>query len=80
MFKSGKPDRCGVTLLAGRAAGAPFVGAVAANLVVTELPRLLHGGTYANSSNLMTAQWSWPSLAHGADVAANKMRVNCEAS
>ncbi|MGO9946957.1 MAG: hypothetical protein ACLPWG_08935 [Steroidobacteraceae bacterium] len=45
MFKSGKPDRCGVTLLAGRAVGAPFVGAVAANLVVTELPRLLHGGT-----------------------------------
>ena len=32
MLKSGELDRCGVTLLAGKAVGAPFVGAVAATL------------------------------------------------
>jgi len=37
-------DRCGITLLAGKAVGAPFVGAVAACLSVAELLRLLHGG------------------------------------
>ncbi|WP_287834044.1 hypothetical protein, partial [Acidiphilium sp.] len=34
----------GVTLLAGKAVGAPFVGAVAATLVLSEVLRLLHGG------------------------------------
>ncbi len=37
-------DQCGVTLLAGKAVGAPFVGAVAASLVLAEVLRLLHGG------------------------------------
>lgn len=37
-------DKCGVTLLAGKAVGAPFVGAVAGSLVVSEVLRLLHGG------------------------------------
>lgn len=37
-------DQCGVTLLAGKAVGAPFVGAVAATLVVSEVLRFLHGG------------------------------------
>lgn len=37
-------DQCGVTLLAGKAVGAPFVGAVAATLVLAEVLRLLHGG------------------------------------
>jgi len=37
-------DRCGVTLLAGKAVGAPFVGAVAACLAISEVLRLLHGG------------------------------------
>lgn len=37
-------DRCGVTTLAGKAVGAPFVGAVAGSLVISELLRLLHGG------------------------------------
>jgi hypothetical protein len=37
-------DRCGVTLLAGKAVGAPFVGSVAATLVLAEVLRLLHGG------------------------------------
>ncbi len=37
-------DQCGVTLLAGKAVGAPFVGAVAATLVISEVLRLLQGG------------------------------------
>lgn len=36
-------DRCGVTLLAGKAIGAPFVGAVASTLVISEVLRLLAG-------------------------------------
>jgi hypothetical protein len=41
MLRNGELDRCGVTLLAGKAVGAPFVGAVAATLAVSELLRLL---------------------------------------
>src|SRR3712207_8593817 len=37
-------DLCGMTLLAGRAVGAPFVGAAAATLALAEVLRLLHGG------------------------------------
>jgi len=37
-------DRCGIVRLAGRSIGAPFVGAVAASLVVAELVRLCLGG------------------------------------
>jgi hypothetical protein len=33
-----------VTLLAGKAVGAPFVGAVAGCLVLSEVLRALHGG------------------------------------
>jgi hypothetical protein len=44
MLQDGRLDRCGVTLLAGKAVGAPFVGAVAACLVIGEVLRLLHGG------------------------------------
>lgn len=44
MLKEGVLDQCGITLLAGKAVGAPFVGAVAASLVVAEVIRLLHGG------------------------------------
>jgi hypothetical protein len=36
-------DRCGLTQLAGRTVGAPFVGAVAATLVIAELIRLANG-------------------------------------
>jgi hypothetical protein len=43
MLKNGELDKCGVTLLAGKAVGAPFVGAVAATLVLSEILRLLHG-------------------------------------
>ncbi|MBN9360876.1 MULTISPECIES: hypothetical protein [unclassified Devosia] len=44
LLNSGKLDQCGVTLLAGRAVGAPFVGSVAACLAVAEVLRLLAGG------------------------------------
>jgi hypothetical protein len=45
MLMRGELDRCGVTLLAGKAVGAPFVGAAAATLVIAEVLRLLHRGT-----------------------------------
>jgi hypothetical protein len=44
LITDGDLDRCGATLLAGKAVGAPFVGAVAACLVLSEVLRLLHGG------------------------------------
>lgn len=44
MLRKGQLDQCGVTLLAGKAVGAPFVGSVAACLVISEVLRLLHGG------------------------------------
>jgi hypothetical protein len=44
MLKEGTLDTCGITLLAGKAVGAPFVGAVAACFAVAEVLRLLHGG------------------------------------
>lgn len=45
MLAEGIVDRCGMTLLAGKAVGAPFVGSVAATLVISQVLRLLHGGT-----------------------------------
>lgn len=45
MLAEGIVDRCGMTMLAGKAVGAPFVGSVAATLVISQLLRLLHGGT-----------------------------------
>jgi hypothetical protein len=44
ILQNGELDLCGVTLLAGKAVGAPFVGSVAACLVLSEVLRLLHGG------------------------------------
>ena len=44
LLRKGQLDQCGVTLLAGKAVGAPFVGSVAACLAVSEVLRLLHGG------------------------------------
>lgn len=43
LLNSGKLDQCGMTLLAGKAVGAPFVGSVAACLAVAEVLRLLAG-------------------------------------
>jgi hypothetical protein len=44
MLEDGDLDRCGITLLAGKAVGAPFVGAVASCLALSEVLRLLHRG------------------------------------
>jgi len=44
LMAEGVLDRCGMTLLAGKAVGAPFVGSVAATLALSEVLRLLHGG------------------------------------
>lgn len=44
MLARGELDRCGVTLPAGMAVGAAFVGAAAATLVIAEVLRLLDGG------------------------------------
>lgn len=43
-LKSRGLDQCGVTLLAGKAVGAPFVGMTAAALCLAEVLRVLHGG------------------------------------
>ena len=37
-------DACGLTQLASRTVGVPFVGLIAGSLVISELLRRLHGG------------------------------------
>lgn len=44
LLQDGVLDRCGMTLLAGKAVGAPFVGAVASCLALSQVLCLLHGG------------------------------------
>lgn len=44
LLEDGVLDRCGMTLLANKAVGAPFVGSIAAALALSEVLRLLHGG------------------------------------
>lgn len=44
MLNDGVLDGCGITRLAGKAVGAPFVGCTAACLVLSEVLRQLHGG------------------------------------
>lgn len=44
MLDEGVLDQCGLTLLAGKAVGAPFVGCVAACFALSEILRFLHGG------------------------------------
>jgi len=41
----GDLDQCGATLMAGKAVGAPFVGMVAACFAISEILRILHGGS-----------------------------------
>lgn len=43
-LKNAGLDECGLTLLAERTVGAPFVGVVAATQVIAEVLRCLHGG------------------------------------
>ena len=57
LLTEGVLDQCGMTLLAGKAVGAPFVGAVAATLVLAELLRLLHGGV---TLQVMDLDLQWP--------------------
>lgn len=57
LVEAGVLDRCGMTLLAGKAVGAPFVGAVAASLVIAEVLRLLHGG---QPLQLLDLDLQWP--------------------
>jgi len=52
LLNDGTLDQCGVTLLAGKAVGAPFVGAIAASLVLSEVLRLLHGGALHQTIDL----------------------------
>jgi len=44
LIEDGVLDRCGMTLLAGKAVGAAFVGSIAATLALSEILRMLHGG------------------------------------
>lgn len=44
LMEDGVLDRCGMTLLASKAVGAPFVGSVAATLALSQVLRPLHGG------------------------------------
>lgn len=57
-------DQCGVTMLASRAVGTPFVGAFAATAGLAEIVRLLHGGR-----RLATADVSMRDLRHRTVVA-----------
>lgn len=57
LLESGVIDRCGMTLLAGKAIGAPFVGAVTASLVVAQVLRVLHGGV---PLQLLDLDLQWP--------------------
>jgi hypothetical protein len=52
LLADGVLDQCGITLLAGKAVGAPFVGSVAATLAVSEILRLLHGGVVSELIDL----------------------------
>lgn len=52
LLEDGTLDQCGVTLLAGKAVGAPFVGAIAASLALSEILRLLHGGSVHQAIDL----------------------------
>lgn len=57
LLNDGIVDRCGMTLLAGKAVGAPFVGATAACLVVAQVLRILHGGI---PLQLLDLDLEWP--------------------
>jgi hypothetical protein len=61
-------DQCGVTELAGKAAGAAFVGITGACLAIAEVTRELHGGAGMDSCMLGLA--SVTSRAAAADYAA----------
>lgn len=63
-------DQCGITLLAGKAVGAPFVGMTAAAVALAEVLRLLHGGVMfaVHDIDLKSAS-GWVSIEHKCDLA-----------
>jgi hypothetical protein len=64
-------DQCGVTLLAGKAVGAPFVGMTAGALCLAEVLRLLHGGdVYAVHDLDLKSPTSRASLTRATPLAA----------
>ena len=69
-LKSRGMDQCGVTILAGKAVGAAFVGMTAAVLAVAEVLRLLHGGpTFAVHDIDLKSPVSRTSLRRNGDLA-----------
>lgn len=67
LLQDGVLDQCGVTLLAGRAVGAPFVGSVAACLAISEVLRLLHGGAVSQLVDLDLTSVAYRSVIARAD-------------
>jgi hypothetical protein len=67
MLQNGELDQCGITLLAGKAVGAPFVGGVAACFVITEVLRLLHGGPLHHLIDLDLQSPEHRTVAHHAE-------------
>lgn len=61
-------DRCGLTQLAGRTVGAPFVGAVAAAMVIGDILRLVNG---AHSYDLVDGHLR--NLDHRTVIAARRL-------
>ena len=65
-------DQCGVTLLAERAVGAPFVGCTAAAIAVSEILRELHGGPCYSVIDLhLRAPDNWVAAAGERDDTVN---------
>ena len=68
LLGTGELDQCGVTLLAGKAVGAPFVGAVASTLALCEILRILHSGSLNQliDLNLLSIEYR-QTVKHGGD-------------
>ncbi|MGD0547030.1 MAG: hypothetical protein ABR991_04300 [Terracidiphilus sp.] len=68
MLDNGELDKCGVTLLAGKAVDALFVDAVATSLALSEIPRLPHGAS-VNQARDIDYSPEFGSVLKNADVA-----------
>ena len=72
-------DRCGVTQLASRAVATPFVGAMAASLVIAELLRSLHGGSVYSTIDLQMKEQRYRMVAQHVTQRASRLAfVLCE--
>lgn len=56
-------DRCGMTMLSTRAVATPFVGALAASLVVGDVLRLLHGGSLHSTVDMQMKDLQYRTVA-----------------